>query len=137
KSTSSCFDLLKNEFGDGLQGIKNAFTRDGDGAELRNLSRIELSGELFHGDRVRKVSLVVLDDEGDRIQVVSVLGQVGPQVLHGLEVGVEPVIEGVGHEDHAVHAAQDQLPRRVVEDLPWHRIEVEAGLETADFTKAK
>ena len=37
----------------------------------------------------------------------------------------------VRHEDHSVHALQDELSRGVVENLAGNRVEVEAGLEAA------
>src|SRR5690606_26006562 len=95
------------------------------------------AGEFFRRHRVGEVALVVLDDQGDGVQVVALLRQVGPQVLEGLQVRLEAVGQRVGDEDHAVDAAQDQLAGGVVEDLAGDRVEVEAGLETADLPEAQ
>src|SRR5690606_19389076 len=43
----------------------------------------------------------------------------------------------VGHEDHAVHATQDELARGVVEDLPGHSVEVEARLEAVHLAEVE
>ena len=82
-----------------------------------------------------QVALVVLDDVGELVELVTLLGEVLAQVFEAFDVGFHPLHLGVGHEAHAIDALEDQLSAGVVEDLAGHRVEVEAGLEAADFTK--
>src|SRR5690606_4664567 len=65
-------------------------------------------------------------------RVVTVLLEVLVQVLERRDVGVHPVRLGVGDEDDAVHALQDEPPAGVVVYLPGHGVQVEPGLEAAD-----
>ena len=60
------------------------------------------------------------------------LGEVFAEVLEALEVRVEHRRLRVGDEDDAVDAFEDELARRVVEDLAGDRVELQARLESAD-----
>jgi acyl-CoA hydrolase len=84
---------------------------------------------------VGQVALVVLDDVRELVERVALLGEVRPQVLDRLEVRFRALDLRVGDEDDAVDPLQDELAARVVEDLPRHRVEVEARLEAADLAE--
>src|SRR5207253_2521010 len=81
---------------------------------------------------VRQVALVVLDDERNLGQVVTVLRHVVVQVLHRLDVRLHALDLAVGHEHDAIHALENQLAARVVVYLTRHRVEMEPGLEAPD-----
>ena len=55
-----------------------------------------------------------------------------PQVGERLDVGVLHRALRVGDEHDAVDALEHELARRVVEDLAGNRVELDAGLESAD-----
>ena len=62
----------------------------------------------------------------------AVLAQVFLEVANGLDVGVHSRLLGVRDEHDAVHALQDQLAGRVVEDLARNGVEMEARAEAAN-----
>ena len=70
---------------------------------------------------------------GIALEVEADLGEVLAEVLRRLSRFGSPIGPlGVGDEDDAVDALEDELPGRVVEDLSRNRVELEAGLEAAD-----
>ncbi len=81
---------------------------------------------------VADVPLVVLQDDRHLVQRQAELGEVRLEVLERLDVGVEHRHLAVGHEHDAVDALQDELARRVVEDLARHRVELQAHLHAPD-----
>ena len=56
---------------------------------------------------------------------IALLREVRVQVLEALDVLVELARLAVGDEHHAVGALQHELARRLVVDLPRHRVELE------------
>ena len=100
--------------------------------ERRHAVRVEAALELFHRHGVRKVTLVVLDDVRDRVEALAVLDEVLLQVLQRVQVLLEHRCRRVRDEDHAVHALQHELARRVVVDLTRYRIDLELGTHTGD-----
>src|SRR5205823_379158 len=93
--------------------------------------------QLLQRRGVGQVALVVLDDVGNLVEIVALLLKIRAQVLHRLDVRLGALDLRVGDEDHAVHALQNQLARGVVEHLSRYGIEMEAGLESANFTEAE
>ena len=73
----------------------------------------------------RQVLLVVLNDERHRARIDALLGEVGVQVLKALDVLLELARLAVGDEHDAVGALEHELARRLVVDLPRHRVELE------------
>src|SRR5438105_2417963 len=95
-------------------------------------ARIERSLEILDRRGVRQVSLVVLDHERHLRQVVSVLGHVVVEVLHGLEVRFHSLRLRVADKDNAIHILENELAAGVVVDLSGNSVQVEASLETAN-----
>ena len=54
--------------------------------------------------------------------------------FEGLDVGFYASQLGVGDKDDAVDAFENQLTAGIVEHLAWHCVEVEARLESTNFT---
>ena len=77
---------------------------------------------LLKRGRVGEVPLVVLHDVGELGEFVALLGQVRPEVVEALDVGLHPLDLAVGYEDDTVHALQDELAAGVVEHLPRHGV---------------
>src|SRR5262249_14350419 len=80
-------------------------------------------------------ALVELEDIGDLLEVVAVLLEVLLEVLQGFQVGVQAFFLGIGHEDHSIHAAQDQFAAGVVENLSGDGVKVKPGAQAADGTQ--
>ncbi len=59
---------------------------------------------LFQRHDVRQVPLVVLDDEGDFIQIISLFRQVDAEILDALDVRLHALDLRIRHEHDAVHA---------------------------------
>ena len=93
---------------------------------------VQVGLELLDGEDARQVPLVVLESEGDFVQVQPDLGQVGAEVREAFEVGLPHRALRVRDEDDAVHSLEDELAGRVVEDLPGDGVELDARLEPAD-----
>src|SRR5262245_63369147 len=118
-----------------LERLKDALADGRAGLEVGRPVRIQQALHLVDRRRVREIALVVLHDARELVEVVALLGEVDAQVVEALDVGLHALDLAVGDEDDAVHALQDQLPARVVEDLTRDRVEVEAGLEAADLAE--
>src|SRR5512138_195056 len=132
---AALLELGQDELGDGLQRLEDADAGGRDRLVLGDVPRVEQPAELLDGRDVGQVALVVLDDVGDPVEVVPLLGEVHAQVLDRLDVRLHALDLRVGDEDDPVHALQDQLPAGVVEDLAGDRVEVEARLEAADLAE--
>src|SRR5262249_47129931 len=113
----------------GLERLEDSAPDRRAGLEVGQLARVEQPAHLGERRGVRQVALVVLDHGRELVEVVALVGEVDAQVVEALDVGLHALDLAVGDEDHAVHALQDQLAARVVEDLTGNGVEVEAGLE--------
>jgi hypothetical protein len=94
--------------------------------------RVQAVFELLEREDVGEVALVVLEDDGELVEMNAYLRQVRAQIDHALDIGVLHGPLGVGDEDDAVHTLQDELAGGVVEDLARDGIELDAGLEASD-----
>ena len=93
---------------------------------------IEAVLELLEREDVGQVPLVVLEDQGQVLELDPDLREVGAEIDHALDVGVLHGALRVAHEDDAVHPLQDQLARGVVEDLSRDGVELDPRLEAPD-----
>src|SRR5437867_3764616 len=118
---------------DGVEGVEDPVAVDGHGLEVRDLPGPSVEHELhvLDGRDVGEITLVVLNDVGQLIQIVVVLPHVLFQIAEALDVFLQPVPLRVGDEDETVHPAQHELARHVVVHLPRHRVELELGREAA------
>jgi hypothetical protein len=100
--------------------------------ELDGPVRVEGLIQLVEREDVREIPLVVLENARDALEREPDLGEVLPEVLEALDVRIAHRALRVGHEDDAVDALQDELARRVVEDLAGNGVQLQAGLEAAN-----
>ena len=73
-----------------------------------------------------------MQDVGNRIEIHLQRLQILLQILEGLHVLLHLLVLRVGDEDDAVHAAQHELARGVVNHLAGHGVELELRLEALD-----
>src|SRR5216683_2625018 len=130
--SSAFFQFDQNLSCDFAQSFEYAFALESHRFEggLAFSDQIALEG--LDRQNVGQVALVELQHVGNFCEVVAVLFEVVVQVLQGLDVRVHALFLGIGHEDHAIDAAQDQLAAGVIEDLSGDCIKVEPRLETSD-----
>lgn len=129
--------MNEDQLGDGFERFEYADPSRGDAFEFGKSPDVDQLPHLIDACHVRQVPLVVLDDHGNTEDVVALLVEVFLEVFHALDVRLHPVDLGVGNENDAVDALENELPARVVEDLPRHGVEVESRLESSDFTEAQ
>ena len=84
------------------------------------------------GRGVRQVALVVLQHVGNFREVELEGIQVVHEILEALDVFRHLFVLRIGDKHDAVHAAQHQLPRRVVNHLAGHGVKLELRLEALD-----
>src|SRR5262249_35884086 len=120
-----------------LQGVEHSPAGRRDGLEGRLPLDVQLAVHLVHRKGGRQVALVELKDVGDLRDVVAVLSQVLVEVPDRFGVRLHPRFLRVGDEDAPVHPAEDELARRVVENLARHGVEVEPDLEAADVAEVE
>src|SRR4029078_7692504 len=101
---------------------------EGHAAKIEDV--VELSD--VHDELARKILLVVLDDEWNVARVNALLGEIGVQVLHALDVLLDLAPLAVGDEHDPVCTLQHELSCRGVVYLPRHRVELQAGREARD-----
>ena len=92
---------------------------------------------LVGGKNIGHVALVELQHVGDGSEVELVFLQMLAEVFERFEVGIQPLLLGIGHEHDAVGAFQNQLAAGLVKNLPRNGIEMEAGFESADGTQVE
>ena len=126
------FEFGEDELGQFFQRFEHAHALNGYAFEDRLTLFLKLFGQLRHGHGIRQVALVQLQDVGNRCKIQVVLFQVFLQVLHGLEIGIQPLFLRICDEDDTIGALQDELAAGFVEHLSGHSVEVEPGLEAAN-----
>src|SRR5574341_2572623 len=73
--------LHDDELCHGLEGVENTGPFRGHGLEIGKPPGIQRILHLFNRDHIRQVALVVLDYIGNSVEIVSLLGQIDPEVL--------------------------------------------------------
>src|SRR5689334_4506393 len=91
RASAASLQLREHQLADRLQRLEYALPGARAGLVVEHADRIEQLAQLFRGQRVRQVALVVLDDVRDLLQRITVLGQVRAQVVEALLVGLEPL----------------------------------------------
>jgi hypothetical protein len=127
----------KDLFGDGLQGLEDAFPGDGDGFELRHFSRIQ---DVVHvSDRydVRKVSFVVLDSVRKFFEFISLINEVYLKIVETFHIGFHSLHLAVCNKYNAVNAFKDKLSAGGIKDLSRNRIKMEPYSETLNVSKGQ
>ncbi len=125
----------KSQFRDRLQRLEDAGPVPRRGlVPLDGAVEVEGVVQLVDREDVREIAFVVLEDAGRGVEGDPDLGEVLAEVAEALDVRVLHGPLGIGDEDDAVHALEDELPRRVVEHLPRNGVQLEAGLEAPDDT---
>ena len=87
--------------------------------------------EFLHGHDIVKITLVVLQNQGDLVDIAIVVFEVFYQVVQAFEVLLFHGNLGIGHKNDAVDPGQDRFAGGVVVDLPWNRVDLETGFKTA------
>ena len=95
-SSAALAQFGQDEFGDRLQCLEDALSRGRDRVEFRHLIGIEKLLKFFEGRHVGQVPLVVLNNVGELIEVVTLLGQIGTQVVERFDIRFEAVNLAVG-----------------------------------------
>jgi len=127
--------LLEGELGDLLEGLENTVAVNR-GRLVENVPpvRIEIAVELFDGEDVLQIPLVVLQDERQVRHLETEVLEVVDEAREALDVRLAHGSLRVCDEDEAIDSFEDQLSGRVVKDLAGHGVQLEAGLEAADGT---
>src|SRR4029450_9294329 len=118
---------------DSVERVEDALTLDGRRLEEWDARGPAVKDELqiVHGRQVRQIALVVLKYIRNLVERRLVFAELQFQIAQALHVLAQAVELRVGDEHKAVSATEDQPPRGVVVDLARHRVELEAGLESA------
>src|SRR2546425_9245606 len=105
------------------------------GCKARHRPEVERVIELRRRENQLRgqVLFVVLHHERQRAYVDAVLQQIALQILQALEILVELAGLAVAHKHDAIGALQHEPSRRVVIDLPRHRVELESRREAGDL----
>src|SRR5271157_267537 len=119
------------------QGFKHSHSLIGHGLKTGLILLHQGLFQFLHRKHTGQVALVELEHVRNLPEVVIVLVQVLVQVLQCFNVGVHSFFLGIRHKHHAVHAPQNQLAAGVVEDLPRHRVKMEAGFEPANTAEVE
>src|SRR5687767_15275386 len=122
--------------GELLHGVLARVIRIGSDSSLGWISRLPARVEgrlqLRNGSGIRKISLVVLNDERHPGEIVAVLRHVVVEVLHRFEIRLHPLHLRIRDEHNSIHVFQDELPAGVVVDLTGNGVEMEACVEAAN-----
>src|SRR6478735_5006099 len=132
---SALLQLNQNQPRHFFQRFKDAFSLKGHSFKGRLVFLRQFALQVFHGHGAGQVTLIELQDVRDLLEVVTVFFQVFLQVFQRFNVGVEALFLRIGHKDHAIHAAQDQLSAGIVKDLAGNGIEMESGAKAADSSQ--
>src|SRR6266498_4836682 len=127
-------ELLEQQAGDHVQRLEDAFALVGASREGRHLflAVVQQVVHEFDGRRIGHIALVVLEHEGDVVELEVEGTKVFLEVLEALHVLLHLVVLRVSDEHDAVDAAQDELAGGVVDHLAGHRVELELGFESLD-----
>ena len=93
---------------------------------------VEQEFHVLDGRGIGQVALVVLQHVRDVGEVEFERFEIVLEVLEALDVFRHLVVLRIGHKNDAVHAAQNQLPGGVVNDLARNGVKLKFGLETLD-----
>src|SRR6266849_1583169 len=120
-----------------LQRVEHAGPIHRHGLEGRLTLHVELAVHLLRGNSGGQVALVHLQDVRNCPQIVALLFKILLQVLQRFSVRFHPGVLRISDETDAIDALQNQLARCVVENLPWHGVEMESRLEAPDLAKVE
>src|SRR6266496_1320357 len=90
---------------------------------------------LRRGRDIRQIPFVILNDEGQFFEFISLLREIDFQVVEALHIGLHALNLGIRNEDHAVDAFQDQLSACRIKDLSGNGIEVKSYPETLNISE--
>src|SRR6185369_2444381 len=134
---SSLLQLNQHQARHFLQRFKDAFALESYGFKSRFIFSEKFAFQFFNGQGAGQVALVELEDVRDLFEIVAVFFKVFLEVFQGLNIGIKAFLLRIGHKDHAVHAAQDQLAAGIVKHLAGNGIQMEAGAEAAHGAQVK
>src|ERR1022692_3890786 len=126
--------FLQQHTGDHVQRFEHTLAFVGTGGKRRHLYIAVVHKEIhvFERSGVRQVALVILQHVWNLAEVELQRLQIVRQVLERLDILSHFFVLRISHEHDAIHPAQDQLARGVVNHLAGHRVELELGLEAFD-----
>src|SRR5690554_1457014 len=89
-SSAAFFELSEHELRDRLESLEDALAGRSNGLKIRHAVRVQRGAELFdRGDRGH-IALIILNDEGDLIEIVALLGEVMPEVFERFDIRIHP-----------------------------------------------
>ena len=97
------------------------------GLEVRHAAGIQRRLHFLHRYDIRQVPLVVLNDIGNLVEIISLLREIDAQIFDALDIRLHALDLRVRNKHNAVHAFQDQLPACVVEHLAGNGVEDGTG----------
>jgi hypothetical protein len=126
--------FVKEHASDHIEGFEDALALAGDAAERGDLDFAIIEEELHIIDwsDVWEVAFIVLEDVRDIGEVEFEGAQIFFEVGEAFDVIGHFIVLGIGDEDDAVDAAEDELASGVIDDLAWDGIELEFGAEALD-----
>src|SRR5260370_14925563 len=104
---------------------------------MRRVEFVQFAIELLYRQGVRKMVLVVLNDERHVANLRSLALEVILEVLNRFEISVQRRFLAVSHEHDAVRSLEHELTRRVVVDLPRHGVELQFRAHPANFSEVE
>jgi hypothetical protein len=125
---------MKEHAGDHIEGFEDALALAGDAAKGGDLDFAIVEQELHVVDwsDVWEIAFVVLEDVRDIREVEFEGTEILLEVGEAFDVIGHFIVLGIGDEDDAVDAAEDELAGGVIDDLAWDGIELEFGAESLD-----
>ena len=86
-------------------------TRRGDRLEYSRLRQTDSTMERLDRKRIRHVALVVLEDDGKRLESLSIVGERAAQLVDRRRIRLDPSRRAIEHEDHPVDLVEELLAR--------------------------
>ena len=113
--------------GDGVKRGKDVLSGARDHFEALHppLPIVQHIFQIINRRDIRQVAFVVLQDVGNFVDRNVLFGQIVAQVLEAFDILLHFFPLRISHENHPIHAAQDELSRGVIDDLTRNRIKLE------------
>src|SRR6266480_567982 len=121
--------LVQQNLRNSVQGGENILPGAGDDLETLHsfLPVVQDVIQIIDRSDICQIALVVLQDVGDIVERHVLLGQVVLEIFETLDVLLHFFPLRIGHENHAIDTAQDELAGGVVNDLTGDGVELEFG----------
>src|SRR5206468_11518989 len=122
-----------------VQGRENILPGAGDDLETLHsfLPVVQDVIQIIDGGDIWQIAFVVLQDVGDIVERHVLLGQVVLKIFETFDVLLHFFPLRIGHENHPLDAAQDELAGGIINDLTGDGIELEFGDKAFDNQSVK